>query len=59
MGRPIHKSYAGRINIDMDTENKIAELEKRNKEAETGGGQKRIDDQHKKGKMTADRLPAG
>jgi len=53
MGSPIHKSHVRRIDIDMDTENKIAELEKRNKEAETGGGQKRIDDQHKKGKMTA------
>jgi len=37
----------------MDTENKIAELEKRDKEAELGGGQQRIEEQHKKGKMTA------
>ncbi|MBE9572470.1 MAG: methylmalonyl-CoA carboxyltransferase, partial [Proteobacteria bacterium] len=34
-------------------EAKIKELEKRNREAELGGGQKRIDQQHAKGKMTA------
>ncbi len=37
----------------MDIEDKIKELERRNKEAELGGGQKRIDQQHAKGKMTA------
>lgn len=37
----------------MDIEDKIKELDKRNLEAELGGGQARIDDQHKKGKMTA------
>jgi len=37
----------------MNIDDKIKELESRNLEAEMGGGQKRIDDQHKKGKMTA------
>ncbi|MFO7600325.1 MAG: acyl-CoA carboxylase subunit beta [Candidatus Desulfacyla sp.] len=37
----------------MNIDDKIRELESRNLEAEMGGGQKRIDDQHKKGKMTA------
>ena len=37
----------------MDIEEKIKELEKRNLEAELGGGQARIDKQHAKGKMTA------
>jgi len=37
----------------MDVEKKVEELEKRNLEAELGGGQKRIDQQHAKGKMTA------
>jgi propionyl-CoA carboxylase beta chain len=37
----------------MDIEGKIKELEKRNREAELGGGQERIDQQHAKGKMTA------
>ena len=37
----------------MDIEDKIGELERRNQEAELGGGQKRIDQQHAKGKMTA------
>ncbi len=37
----------------MDIEDKIKELERRNLEAELGGGQKRIDGQHAKGKMTA------
>ncbi len=37
----------------MDIEDKLKELEKRNLEAELGGGQKRIDQQHAKGKMTA------
>ncbi len=37
----------------MDIEDKIKELEKRNKEAELGGGQKRIEAQHGKGKKTA------
>ncbi|MBW1888388.1 MAG: methylmalonyl-CoA carboxyltransferase, partial [Deltaproteobacteria bacterium] len=37
----------------MDIEEKIKELERRNLEAELGGGQKRIDQQHAKGKMTA------
>ncbi len=37
----------------MDIEDKIKELERRNLEAELGGGQKRIDQQHAKGKMTA------
>ncbi|MCP4681274.1 MAG: acyl-CoA carboxylase subunit beta [Desulfobacterales bacterium] len=37
----------------MDIEEKIAELERRNTEAELGGGQARIDQQHAKGKMTA------
>jgi acetyl-CoA carboxylase carboxyltransferase component len=37
----------------MNIENKIEELGNRNREAEMGGGQGRIDEQHKKGKMTA------
>ena len=37
----------------MEIEDKIQELERRNKEAGLGGGQKRIDQQHAKGKMTA------
>ncbi|HBF43749.1 MAG TPA: methylmalonyl-CoA carboxyltransferase [Desulfobacteraceae bacterium] len=37
----------------MDIEGKIKELANRNLEAELGGGQKRIDQQHAKGKMTA------
>jgi len=37
----------------MNIDDKIKELESRNLEAELGGGQKRIDEQHKKGKMTA------
>jgi acetyl-CoA carboxylase carboxyltransferase component len=37
----------------MDIEAKIGELERRNHEADLGGGQKRIDQQHAKGKMTA------
>ncbi len=37
----------------MDAEAKIQELEKRNREAEAGGGPARIEQQHAKGKMTA------
>jgi len=37
----------------MDIEAKINELERRNREAALGGGQKRIDSQHAKGKLTA------
>ncbi len=37
----------------MDIEDKLKELERRNLGAELGGGQKRIDQQHAKGKMTA------
>jgi len=37
----------------MNMDDKIKELESRNLEAEMGGGQQRIDQQHKKGKMTA------
>jgi len=37
----------------MDINEKLAELERRNKEAELGGGIDRIEDQHAKGKMTA------
>jgi acetyl-CoA carboxylase carboxyltransferase component len=37
----------------MDIAEKIKELERRNTEADLGGGQKRIDQQHAKGKMTA------
>ncbi len=37
----------------MAENNKIKHLEKRNLEAETGGGQERIKVQHEKGKMTA------
>ena len=37
----------------MDIEAKINELERRNREADLGGSQKRIDSQHAKGKMTA------
>jgi propionyl-CoA carboxylase beta chain len=37
----------------MDIESKIKELETRSSEAEMGGGQKRIEQQHDKGKMTA------
>ena len=37
----------------MDIEAKISELERRNREANLGGGQKRIDSQHAKGKLTA------
>lgn len=37
----------------MDIEEKIRELERRNREAELGGGEERIAQQHAKGKMTA------
>jgi acetyl-CoA carboxylase carboxyltransferase component len=37
----------------MDINDKIEELKRRNYEAELGGGEKRIADQHAKGKMTA------
>jgi len=37
----------------MDMEAKIEELQRRNREAEQGGGEKRIEQQHAKGKMTA------
>lgn len=37
----------------MDIETKIKELKKRDIEAELGGGKKRIEQQHAKGKMTA------
>jgi propionyl-CoA carboxylase beta chain len=37
----------------MEIDAKIKELKRRNREAELGGGQKRIDQQHAKGKMTA------
>jgi len=37
----------------MEIEDKIKELERRNREAELGGGRERIDKQHEKGKMTA------
>ncbi len=37
----------------MDINEKLAELERRNREAELGGGIERIQDQHAKGKMTA------
>lgn len=35
------------------TEDKINQLRELNKQAQLGGGQKRIDDQHSKGKLTA------
>jgi propionyl-CoA carboxylase beta chain len=37
----------------MEIDDRIKELERRNKEAEMGGGPKRIEAQHAKGKMTA------
>jgi propionyl-CoA carboxylase beta chain len=37
----------------MDMEEKIQELKRRDREAELGGGRKRIERQHAKGKMTA------
>ncbi len=37
----------------MDIEEKIKELERRNFEAELGGGEERIAQQHARGKMTA------
>ncbi len=37
----------------MDIEEKISELERRNREAALGGGRKRIDSQHARGKLTA------
>jgi len=37
----------------MDIEDKIKELERRNRNAELGGGQERIDHQHARGKLTA------
>ncbi|MBN2125336.1 MAG: acyl-CoA carboxylase subunit beta [Deltaproteobacteria bacterium] len=37
----------------MDIEEKIKELERRNLEAELGGGQDKIDQQHARGKLTA------
>ncbi len=37
----------------MEMEDRIRELERRNSEAEIGGGEKRIAEQHAKGKMTA------
>jgi propionyl-CoA carboxylase beta chain len=36
----------------MEIEEKIGELQRRNQEAEIGGGQDKIDGQHSKGKMT-------
>jgi propionyl-CoA carboxylase beta chain len=41
------------MSTPVTTKDKIAELEKRDLEANLGGGQKRIDAQHAKGKMTA------
>lgn len=38
---------------EFDITEKIKELERRNREAELGGGQERIDAQHTEGKMTA------
>ena len=37
----------------MNIDDKIAELDRRNREAESGGGPGRIEEQHAKGKMTA------
>ena len=37
----------------MEMDAKIQELERRNSEAELGGGEKRIEQQHAKGKLTA------
>ena len=37
----------------MEVDEKIQELERRNREAELGGGEKRIEQQHAKGKMTS------
>ena len=37
----------------MEMDDKVKELEKRNQEADLGGGPERIEQQHKKGKMTA------
>lgn len=37
----------------MDISDKIKELERRNQEAELGGGSRRIEQQHSRGKMTA------
>src|SRR4030042_6974423 len=37
----------------INIEDKIQDLQKKNFEAELGGGQDKIDDQHAKGKMTA------
>ena len=37
----------------MSTESKIRQLIDKREEAKKGGGQKRIDSQHKKGKLTA------
>ena len=34
-------------------ENKLNQLEQKNEEARLGGGKKRIESQHKKGKLTA------
>lgn len=39
--------------LDTPTLNKAEVLIQKNAEAELGGGQKRIDNQHKKGKLTA------
>jgi len=41
----------------MEMKDKIKELESRNLQAELGGGEKRIEQQHAKGKMTARELP--
>ena len=40
-------------NTDTNMNSKIALLEQKQAEALLGGGQKRIDSQHKKGKLTA------
>lgn len=42
-----------RINKDFNMKNKIKDLDKKNQQAEIGGGRKNIESQHNKGKMTA------
>ena len=39
--------------VAMDIDEKMEDLRKRIREAELGGGEKRIKEQHEKGKMTA------
>jgi propionyl-CoA carboxylase beta chain len=45
--------FSGRKKVEADMQEKIRQLEHKTAEAKLGGGQDRIDSQHKKGKLTA------